>query len=478
MNVLTDLTSILPETFPAAGMVCILLLSLFTEKKRVIQSVTLLFLFVPIVLLLQSNAVLRGFFFSGEIHVDSIGNFFRLLVLSGGALTAWIGWDSDELKRISPSGLSLLILGGTLGALFMAIAADLLMIYISVEFVSLLFYLLVLLRDRTPQATEGATKYFIYGAVSSGLMLFAMSHLYGIASSLALTDLSVAFGAGIPEQQPLLYLSFFLFFGGFSYKLAFVPFHFWAPDVYEVSATPVTVFLNVSRIAGFALLVKIFTIVFPESGSVKDLSNVFLVFSIVTMTFGNLAALRQTHVKRLLAYSAIAHAGYVLALFAVWNGSVPAVIAYYMFAYLAMNGGAFLVVQALCKRSEEATLQTMGGLIFRGRLGVLWAVLMALFLFSLIGLPPFVGFFAKYYLLSVLVEEGGYLLAIAVILNTAISIFYYLQIARSMFFNRMEGELEISGSIPLNVAGISIGLLNIIPGIFPAIVSLSSITRW
>jgi NADH-quinone oxidoreductase subunit N len=339
----------------------------------------------------------------------------------------------------------------------MASATDLLMVYLGLELVSMVSYVLAGYRKGDRKATEGALKYVIYGGVASGLMLFGMSYLYGLTGTTSLLELSsrlsrVGAEAGLPlaATRVALVVAVVFVLAGVGYKVAAVPWHMWCPDVYEGAPTPFTAFLSVGpKAAGFALAIRLFQSAFTEPGVAADGLAVAVagipwpavigVMSAVTMTLGNLTALGQTNLKRLLAYSSIAHAGYALmALSAVSTLGNQAVMIY-MLVYLVMNLGAFVVVILVAETTGSESILDYRGL---GRRHPVAAVTFTIFLFSLTGIPPFAGFAGKWYLFYAIFQRidgpgGGWyaLLALIGALNTAVSLYYYVRIVRAMFID-------------------------------------------
>jgi NADH-quinone oxidoreductase subunit N len=299
---------------------------------------------------------------------------------------------------------------------------------------------------RNRRSGEAALKYLIYGGVASGTMIYGMSWLYGAAGSLDYLQINAALVRG--DVNPLVvFVALVLIISGFGYKVASVPFHMWAPDVYQGAPIPVTAFLSVgSKAAGFAILMRLF---YPglsqavEGGDWRFLAGVdwpqlMLVVCMVTMTLGNLAALSQTNVKRLLAYSSIAHAGYVLMGFVILNDDGLRAMLFYLVTYYLMNLGAFLVVMVVVNSTGREDVDGFRGLAWRG--GAVPAVAMAVFLFSLAGIPPFAGFIGKFYLFAAVVKERFYLLALVGLLNSLVSLYYYARVVRTMFLDMPQGD--------------------------------------
>ncbi|MBK9517903.1 MAG: NADH-quinone oxidoreductase subunit N [Anaeromyxobacter sp.] len=394
--------------------------------------------------------------FNGMIANDGFATFFKWLFLAAGALTVMIAAPGTSFPPARLGEFYALLMAIVLGMFLMASATDLLMAYLAIELVSMTSYVLAGFRKGDRRAAEASLKYVIYGGVASGVMLFGMSYLYGL---LRTTDLHLMASriqdlqaAGLPEAATKLTLVVAVVFvtAGFGYKVASVPWHMWCPDVYEGAPTPFTAFLSVGpKAAGFALAIRFFYgALASPSGVLGGLPAavggvpwpaVVGVMSAATMTLGNLTALSQTNLKRLLAYSSIAHAGYALMGLSAATDLGAQAIMIYMAIYLVMNLGAFLVVILVAEATGSESILDYKGLARRHPLA---ATSMAIFLFSLTGLPPFAGFVGKWYLFYAVLERvpgpGGNwyaVLAIVGALNSAVSLYYYVRIVRAMFID-------------------------------------------
>jgi NADH-quinone oxidoreductase subunit N len=383
-----------------------------------------------------------GWLFSHNLVFDQFGVFFRLVLGLSTVAAVWMSIGSRELRGGQMGEYYVLLLACALSMFLMAGAANLLMAYLSLEFLSLTSYALTGFRRHDRRASEAALKYLIFGGVASGAMIYGLSWIYGLAGSMEYARINAALASG--QQHPLpLFIALMLVFAGFGYKIAAVPFHMWAPDVYTGAPIPFTAFLAVgSKAAGFGLLIRFF---YPAmSQTVDDQSSwtyltgvdwpqAMLVVSMVTMTLGNLAALHQTNLKRLLAYSGIAHAGYVLMGFAVLSHEGIRAMLFYLVVYYLMNLGAFWVVMVVANVTGREDLDAYRGLAWRG--GALPAAALAVFLFSLTGLPPLAGFIGKFYLFAAVIEAKLYFLAIVGVLNSVVSLYYYARVVRAMFLD-------------------------------------------
>ncbi len=348
--------------------------------------------------------------------------------------------------RRNPAEMLMLLLVLTLGMNMMAASRHLLMIYLSLEMVSVISFVMAGFKIGDRKSSEGALKYVIYGGVASGVMLYGMSWIYGLTASLQLGDISVAIHdmtaktGKVPEAA---FVGVVCMLAGFGYKISAAPFHMWTPDVYEGAPTPVTAFLSVGpKAAGMAVLVRFFSDALGARGSnVGGAPWPIIIGSLAmaTMTVGNLSALRQTNVKRLLAYSSIAHAGYMLLGACVFSHVGTTAIVFYVVSYCFMNLGAFLVVMAVAETNGgDESIEAFRGL---GRRAPLLAAAMTVFLVSLAGIPPMAGFVGKFYLFSALLAEGGlwnWLLAVVGVINSVVSLFYYARVMRAMYLEQSE----------------------------------------
>ena len=388
----------------------------------------------------------EGWLYSRMVIVDDFAIFFKLMFCLAAFVTVWMSLGSNEVQDSDEGEYYGLVLASTVGLFYMASAANLLMAYLSLELVSLTSYVLTGYRRRNRRSGEAALKYLLYGGVASAVMIYGMSWLYGLAGSLDYQRINVALTHG--GVEPLtVFVAVLLVLAGLGFKIASVPFHMWAPDVYQGAPIPVTAFLSVgSKAAGFAMLIRLFYpgLSTPADGGAwtviagVDWPQLMLVICMVTMTLGNLAALGQQNVKRLLAYSSIAHAGYTLMGFVVLNDAGLRAMLFYLVSYYLMNLGAFLVVMVVANSTGREDVEGFRGLAWRG--GAVPAVAMAIFLFSLAGIPPLAGFVGKFYLFAAVVQKQLYLLALVGFANTLVALYYYVRIIRTMFLDQPRGD--------------------------------------
>ncbi|MDB4969198.1 MAG: proton-translocating NADH-quinone oxidoreductase, chain [Myxococcales bacterium] len=432
-----SLRAFLPELIVAGTVLAVLFVDLLARRPHVgraaaLTAVGLVAAGAATVMTMRADGY--GLFF-GLIARDPLADFFKLLFLATNLLVVLISLRAREATDESAAEFFALTLTTTAGMMLMASATDLLTAFLSLETVSIMSYVLAGFRRRSRESAEAALKYVIYGGVASGVMLYGMSLLYGLAGSTSFTAVRLAC-AHTPAAATVL-LAVVLCLAGFGYKIASVPFHMWCPDVYQGAPTPVTAFLSVGpKAAGFALLVRFFGGSLPAElvGAPAPWPILLGLIAAATMTVGNLAALAQTNLKRLLAYSSIAHAGYVLLALCAGGSDGTRAILLYLVTYLFMNLGAFLVIIAVADAGIGEEIAEWRGL---GRRAPWAAVAMAIFLFSLTGLPPLAGFFGKFYVFAALLARGGSLmvtLAVIGILNSAVSLYFYARVLKAMYF--------------------------------------------
>ncbi|MDZ7344101.1 MAG: NADH-quinone oxidoreductase subunit N [candidate division KSB1 bacterium] len=411
-----------------------------------------------IAVLAQYGLPAKGLF-NNMMVVDPFSLFFKLIFLASMVMVVFLSMTSLELAGRNVGEYFILITATTVGMFWMASATNLLTIFISIEMVSITSFALAAYLKTVKRSSEAGLKYTIYGAFSSGLMLYGFSLIYGLTGSLNIYEISRILDTSTPNPLTL-FVAVLLILAGFGYKIASVPFHFWAPDVYEGAPTPITAFLSVGpKAAGFALLIRFFNtgLAATDDGAMwRAVANVnwpqlLAVISAATMTLGNLIAIKQNNIKRLLAYSSIAHAGYALMGTVLLTREGLFATMFYLVAYYLMNLGAFLVVILCQDLVKSERLQDYRGLGFRAPVV---AAAMTIFLFSLTGLPVTAGFVGKFYLLAALVNGGEqyYWLAIVAVINTVISLFYYARIFKAMYLEPSPDE--VLTRVPVSAASI------------------------
>ncbi|MGE5275393.1 MAG: NADH-quinone oxidoreductase subunit N [Acidobacteriota bacterium] len=377
----------------------------------------------------------QGPILGGMFVVDNFALFFQFTILLSLALTILASMRFVAAAPYAGGEYYALILFTGVGMLFMVSGDNLISIYVALETMALASYVLAGYFKGERKSTEAAMKYFILGAFSSGVLLYGLSLVYGVAGQLGLPELAKLLAGA--ERTNLLVLGILMLLAGLLFKIAAVPFHFWTPDVYEGAPTPITAFFSVGpKLAAYAALARIYYVAFPRFHA--DWGLIVALVSAATMIWGNVAALMQTNVKRMLAYSSIAHAGYALlgvlgfrTAFGLWGVLV------YLLAYTFMNFGAFALVIFLETRGYAAeTVSDFNGLARRNMTA---AVVMLVFLLSLAGIPPTAGFIGKYYLFTAALKAGYPWLVVLGLLASAVSLFYYFRIAAAMFFSDAAG---------------------------------------
>jgi len=401
-----------------------------------------------------------GLFF-GLFQLNDFMHFFRLAALGIVAITVLLSLSYQGLEDHLGEYYSLLLFM-TFGLILMAASTNLLMIFISIEFVSILSYILVGFRKKDPRSKEAALKYLLFGSVASGMMLFGMSLLFGASGSLELAAIQQRLL--LPDFLPVTIVATIFFLAGVGFKVSMAPFHLWAPDVYEGAPTPITAFLTVGpKALGFAILIRVLLMAYPALGN--RWSAIISILAILTMTLGNVTAIVQSNIKRLLAYSSIAQAGYILmGIAAVSKIGVSAVLVYAV-AYALTNLGAFTIVVLVSNHTGSDQLDAYTGL---ARRNPFVAASLTIFLLSLAGIPPLAGFIGKFYVFSAAIHAGFLTLAIAAALNSAIAAYYYFRIVRVMYLVPSTETTAMPQPLPLMLALCLMLIGTILLGIIPA----------
>ena len=451
-NNIASLQFFIPELIIAGTILLVVIADLILKKRHSYRTAYYAFagLAATFIAVMLTSTIPRGLFFE-TIAIDPFAIFFKVIILVATLFTIGISLQTKELERYRFGEYYGLVLTMVLGMFLLVSAIDLLMIYLALEIVSITSYILAGFLKHRQRSNEAALKYVIYGGVSSGIMLFGFSILFGLTGSTNIAEVHQALLASGGNTLTLT-VTILLVLAGFGYKIASVPFHFWSPDVYEGAPTPITGFLSVApKAAGFAVIIRFFNVTLvgnttPNMTEWFVLSNlpwpdILAAISAMTMFLGNLVAIKQDNVKRMLAYSSIAHAGYLLMGMVVLTQQGLFAIMYYLVVYLFMNLGAFLIVIIIANQYDTETIDEYRGLGFKiPYIGII----MAVFMFALTGLPPTAGFVGKFYLFSALIEAGKefYWLAMVGIINSVISFYYYARVVKVMFFEDAPESLE------------------------------------
>jgi NADH-quinone oxidoreductase subunit N len=400
--------------------------------------------------------------FGGMVKLDGISAFIGSVGLLATLLTVWVSLNYIRDRGIERGEYYALLLFSTSGIMLMAQAANLIVVFLGLELLSIPLYILAGFARPQLDSEEAAIKYFLLGAFATGFLVYGIALVYGATGTTDLVRLAQAAQTG--RNATLLLVGAGLLIVGLGFKVAAVPFHMWTPDVYEGSPTPVTGFMSVgAKAAGFAALLRVFLLGLHAIQA--DWIPVLAILSALTMILGNVVALAQTNLKRMLAYSSIAHAGYLLMGVASGNSSGLAAVMFYLLTYTFTNIGAFAVLSAFARREgEDQTFAQYAGL---GRKHPWLAAAMALFMFSLTGIPPTGGFFGKYYLFLSAVEGGLTWLAIVGVVTSVISAFFYLRVVMDMTMREPEREIpsRIYPALTTTLAVTALGTL--ILGVWP-----------
>ena len=446
-NNINSLSYFVPELI-LTGMIVVLIITDLLLKKENSPWTSLLALgglVIAFVAVMNQYDLGSRSIFNDMLVVDPFSLYFKLLFLVSAVFVVLLSIGSIELSGRPVGEYFTLMIALTLGLFLMASATNLITIFISIEFVSVTSFILATYLKTRRRSSEAGLKYAIYGAFSSGLMLYGISILYGLTGTLDIYEIGTKLAASTPNSLALL-TSVILMLAGFGYKLAAVPFHFWAPDVYEGAPTPITAFFSVGpKAAGFALLIRFFNVALATEGTNGEWSAIagvnwsqlLAVVAAATMTLGNLVAIVQKNIKRLLAYSSIAHAGYALMGVVLLSDQGVYATIFYLVVYYLMNIGAFLIVIVFQDLVGSESIDDYKGLIWRAPVP---AIAMGVFLFSLAGMPPTAGFIGKFYLFAALIKGGPgfYWLAVVGFINSVISLYYYARILKAMCFDKQD----------------------------------------
>ncbi|MBI2060217.1 MAG: NADH-quinone oxidoreductase subunit N [Nitrospirae bacterium] len=436
-----------PELILGTAALLSFFLGLGSKRTALAPGVALAALATAFILVLrQWNSGIPMDLFEGHLRMDSFTLFFKVVGILAVGLTVLLSVHCREMESVARAEYYSLLLALALALCVLPASVHLVSIYLAFEFISLTSYILTGFLRKNRWSAEAALKYALYGAAASGTMILGFSYLFALTGTLKLPELSAALGSGPIPTLPLM-AALGLIVAGMGFKIAAVPFHMWSPDVYEGAPTPITALFSVGpKAAGFAVLVRFVLTAFPvgsEAAGVTDWRALMAVLSVATMTVGNLLAIQQTDLKRLLAYSSIAHAGYMLMGLAAASQEGVTAILFYLVVYLIMNVGAFLVVIVVGNARGDMTLKALEGLGWVPS-GSLLAVGFVIFLFALTGLPPTSGFIGKVYLFAAVIHQGYYLLAVLGALNTVLSLVYYARIVKMMFLVQPKEPVEVA----------------------------------
>jgi len=450
-----DWHALAPELV-VTGVLCLVLVAdlfLPEDRKALLPSLAglgLLGALVPVLTLAVDGA--DRLMFGGAYAVDDFALVLKALFLVAGYVVVLQSTNYIAEGDYAEGEYYFLLLSSILGMLVMASARDLITIFVALEMLSIPAYLLAGWRKRDRKGNEAGVKYYLMGVFATGVLLYGMSLVYGVAGSTKLVDIGEALATG--DSIPMITLAVVFCIAGFGFKVSAVPFHTWAPDTYEGAPTPITAFLSVSsKAAGFVALLELIVIGF--AGQTEVVRPLIWVLAVLSMTIGNVVALRQTNLVRMLAYSGISQAGFILAPLAVVGqiGSTTLTsVVTYLLIYAAMNLGAFTVVMAVARRTGSAEITSFGGLF---NYAPALAVLMSVFLFSLAGIPPLGGWLAKFVAFRAVVDAGtgwAYGLAVVMAINSVIALAYYANVAKEMWMNPAPDGDHTPVRVPVSLA--------------------------
>jgi len=482
MNYIDDLVTLLPELILAALVLVIIATDLFLSRpnKWILTPLTvggLILAGAACVVVWDINETV----YSGFYIVDDLSVFLKAATIVIGILSALFAPGYLAVRRIPLGEFNMILVTALIGMCVLASSSDLITLFLGLELMTMPSYLLTGLHKTDRYSNEGGLKYFLLGSFASAILLFGIAWVYGLTGTTNVAEIAAALTG---QMSPALLVAIGFLTVGATFKIAAVPFHYWTPDAYQGAPTPITGFLSVGpKLGAFALLIRVFAEAFEPLRA--DWLAIFVVLTVLTMTLGNVVAMTQLNVKRMLAYSSIAHTGYIMVGIAAFaNTSDPEVAAqgiesvlFYVLGYAVMNIAAFAVVGMLQRDTTRfGGLNSFAGLASRAPMR---AAAMAILMLSLTGIPPTVGFFAKLYVLLAAVEAGLAWLAVIVVLNAALAAFYYLRVIVYMYMRDPEPDpapLESSGfgslALGLSVAGVL--ALGIFPGAILTLVEVSA----
>jgi len=466
-----------PELTLASFAVVTILLDLFIQRKGWLVIISILGIIVSAAFALSLWDESPRAVFNSMLIIDNFAVLFKLLFLGIAGLVILASVDyATRFSRFQGEYYALIMLSTT-GMMLMAATGELISIFVSLELVNLSLYALVgFLKD--DKSAEASLKYLLLSAIASAILLFGMALVYGFTGKTNLGEIAknIQSFSTLVTDQPALLTGIILLIAGFGFKIAMFPFHMWVPDVYEGAPTPITAYLSVgSKAAGFAVILRVFYSAFQTPVALsKDWGMVFAVTSVITMTLGNILAIHQNNIKRMLGYSSIAQAGYILVGLAT-VAFAPATITvgqssilFFLISYALTNLGAFITIIAISNHTGSDLIEDFAGM---GKRSPLMALCLSLCMISLIGMPPAAGFIAKFYLFSSAVQHDLLWLVVIAVINSVISAYYYLRVVKVMWFRESvtTGAVAASGALKFALAISSLGVLLL--GIFPGILT-------
>jgi len=456
-----QLAPVLPEIVLAVGAMALLMLGAYRgqETTRTVTSLAVVLLIVVGALVYMQPAG-KQVTFGGSFIVDDFARFMKILALIGSAVTLVLSTEflSDPSRRIFE--YAILVLLSTLGMMVLISAGDLIMLYLGLELMSLALYVVAASNRDNAKSTEAGLKYFVLGALSSGMLLYGASMIYGFTGTVSFAGIAAEAKTG---NIGLVFGLVFLL-AGLCFKVSAVPFHMWTPDVYEGAPTPVTAFFaSAPKVAALAVFTRVTLTAFP--GIVVQWQQVVVFVSLASMVLGSFAAIGQTNIKRLMAYSSIGHMGFALVGLAAGTQEGAQGVLVYIAIYVAMTLGTFAIILTMKRNGQPVeTIKDFAGL---SRTNPIIAFFFAMFLFSLAGVPPLAGFFGKFYVFMAAIKSGLFVLAVVGVLASVVGAFYYLSIVKLMYFDEPVGKLDPM-RVELRTVLAVAGLFNVLFFVYPA----------
>jgi NADH-quinone oxidoreductase subunit N len=435
----SDMSLALPEMVLAAAAMALLILgALRGEASTRLVSWLAVAVLIVVFLVALSGGSERRIGFYGMFVTDAFALFMKALVLLGSAVTILVAMSYNEEQRIARFEFPVLVLLATTGMMVMISANDLITLYVGLELQNLALYVVASFDRDSPRSSEAGLKYFVLGGLSSGMLLYGLSMVYGFTGTTAFAELARMLAVGAPAPTGLIVgLAFVVV--GLAFKVSAVPFHMWTPDVYEGAPTPVSMFFAVApKMAALALFIRF--MVAPFGPLIGEWRQIIVFLSIASMVFGAVAAIAQPNIKRLMAYSSIGHVGYLLIGLAVGTAEGIRGVLVYLAIYLFMNVGAWAVI--LCMRRQGRMLEEIADLAGMSRTRPGLALALAIFMFSLAGIPPAAGFFAKLYIFFAAIDAKLTGLAVVGVVTSVVGAFYYLRVVKVMYFDEPTGALD------------------------------------
>ncbi len=464
----STLWAALPEIFLLSAIVVVLLLDLFLTKpfKQVTYYLTQLSLLITAILAFNLVGEPKTIIFSGSFILDNMASIFKVF-MAGSTMVALV-YTRHYLTehKLFRGEYFVLVLLAMLGMMVMVSGYSLLTLYLGLEILSLSLYTLIAIARERSGAIEAALKYFVLGAIASGLLLYGMSMIYGISGSINVADIATFAANATLASREMLILNFGLVFLviGIAFKLGAVPFHMWVPDVYQGAPTSVTMFLStVPKIAAVAMLVRILV---DGMGAMHEYwSDLFMVLALLSIALGSVVALMQTNIKRMLAYSTISHVGFILLGFVTGVVEGYGAAVFYVLVYILMSMAAFGMIILLNKQGFEADkISDFKGL---SKHSPWFALMMLAIMLSMAGVPPFIGFYAKLFILQQVISAGFITIAVIAVVFAVISSYYYLQVVKSMYFEDSDNEITITAPMDMKLILSINAVLILVVGLFP-----------